>query len=64
MAEPFSFSLGCRKIYTCGRGTPVIALPKLWRENYGVKTGDSVSIEVLHNGDMLVKPPEKSCRKW
>lgn len=59
MGDPFRFGLGCRKIYTCGRGTPVIAIPKVWRENYGVGSGDSVSIEVLQNGDLLVKAPKK-----
>ena len=63
MVEPFRFGLGCRKIYKCGRGTPVIAIPKIWRENYGVKIGDSVSIEVLHDGNLLVKAPQNSCRK-
>jgi bifunctional DNA-binding transcriptional regulator/antitoxin component of YhaV-PrlF toxin-antitoxin module len=58
MGEPFRFGLGVRKIYECGRGTPVIAIPKIWRENYGVKTGDSVSIEVLQDGDLLIKAPQ------
>lgn len=59
MVEPFRFGLGCRKIYQCGRGVPVVAIPKVWRENYGVQVGDSVKIEVLHDGNLLIKVPEK-----
>ena len=59
MGEPFRFGLGCRKIYECGRGTPVISVPRAWMENNGVHTKDSVSVEVLHNGDLLIKAPKK-----
>ena len=57
MGEPFSFGLGCRKIRESGR-TPVIVIPKVWADNYGVKKGDIVSIEVLQGGDLLIKAPQ------
>lgn len=53
--------LGTRKVFKSGggKGTPVISIPKVWRDSCGIKVGDMVIVEICPEGLMIRPTPSK-----
>jgi len=47
-----------RKAIEMGEGTILVSLPKEWVRKYGVRKGDTLSVEELPGGKLLIKPFE------
>ncbi|HXW94693.1 MAG TPA: phosphate uptake regulator PhoU [Nitrososphaerales archaeon] len=47
-----------RKAIEMGEGTILVSLPKDWVRKYGVRKGDTLSVEELPGGKILIKPFE------
>lgn len=45
-----------RKAIEMGEGTILVSLPKEWVRRYGIKKGDTLSVEELSAGKLMVKP--------
>lgn len=50
-----------RKVYRSGKSSYIITLPKKWVKDYGIKEGDSLTVEI--KGDSITLKPKKEEKK-